>query len=167
MVWGLYARVSTEEQAEDGQSIDAQLRALRTWATQQGHAVREFVDQGKSAYTEDLTKRPAFKEMLEAMRAGELGGIAVTHIDLWWPKNPSAFIQTVRSFQSKMRFCEPIWMRNGTSTGGRDLDAKLEQLLVEAQRTTKPIVVGHLLYEGDSYSGQLGTTAAGERIAGR
>ena len=81
MTWGIYARVSTEEQADEGQSIAAQLRALRSWAKEKGHALREFVDEGKSAYTENLDKRPAFKAMLDAMRAGELSGIAVTHID--------------------------------------------------------------------------------------
>lgn len=78
--WGVYARVSSEEQL-DGQSIDAQLHALRTWANEKGYAVREFVDEGKSAYTENLDKRPAFKDSLEAVRAHTLAGIAVTHID--------------------------------------------------------------------------------------
>lgn len=79
--WGLYARVSTEEQAEEGQSIGAQLNALRTWAKDKGYVAREYVDEGKSAYTEDLTRRPDFKRMLDDLYAGQLGGIAVTHID--------------------------------------------------------------------------------------
>jgi DNA invertase Pin-like site-specific DNA recombinase len=79
--WGLFARVSRDEQVEEGQSIDAQLRALRAWAVHNGHPYREFVDAGVSAYTENLDKRPEFKKMLEAQRQGELGGIAVTHID--------------------------------------------------------------------------------------
>lgn len=78
--WGLYARVSSEEQL-DGQSIAAQLLALGAWAQQTGHTCREFVDEGKSAYTENLDKRPAFKQALEAVRRRELAGIAVTHID--------------------------------------------------------------------------------------
>lgn len=79
--WGLYVRVSTEEQAEEGQSIDAQRRALHAWAKDNGFAARTFEDKGKSAYTENLDKRPAFKQMLEAARSGELAGVAVTHID--------------------------------------------------------------------------------------
>lgn len=79
--WGLYARVSSERQADDGLSIEAQLAALRTFASQRGWNAREFVDAGKSAWTENLDKRPQFKAMLDAARAGELKGIAVTHLD--------------------------------------------------------------------------------------
>ncbi|MGB8645632.1 MAG: recombinase family protein [Anaerolineae bacterium] len=81
MTWGIYARVSTEEQANEGLSIDAQLVALREYFRAKGIPVREFVDRGKSAWTEDLDKRPAFKEMLDQARVGELEGLAVTHLD--------------------------------------------------------------------------------------
>lgn len=78
--FALYARVSTTDQLE-GMSIEAQVNALRTWANSHGHAVREFVDAGKSAWTENLAKRPAFVEMLESARSHEIDGIAVTHLD--------------------------------------------------------------------------------------
>ncbi len=79
-VFGLYARVSTRDQL-DGMSIEAQLNALREWALAHGYPMREFIDAGKSAWTEDLRKRPAFKEMMDAARAGEIAGIVVTHLD--------------------------------------------------------------------------------------
>lgn len=78
--YAIYARVSTTDQL-DGMSIEAQLQNLREWARQHGHTIREFVDAGKSAWTEDLRKRPAFLEMLDAARAHEISGIAVTHLD--------------------------------------------------------------------------------------
>lgn len=78
--FALYARVSTTDQL-DGMSIDAQLKTLHEWAHAHDHAAREFVDAGKSAWTEDLRKRPAFNDMLEAARAREITGIAVTHLD--------------------------------------------------------------------------------------
>ncbi len=60
----LYARVSSEEQVE-GYSIDAQLRACRNYAREKGWViVNEYVDEGKSARSEDTAKRPKFKEML-------------------------------------------------------------------------------------------------------
>jgi len=60
----LYARVSTEEQTE-GYSIDAQRRAFATLCESK-HWIpyREYVDEGKSARTEDIYKRPAFKEAI-------------------------------------------------------------------------------------------------------
>ena len=65
----LYARVSSEEQVE-GYSIDAQLRACRNLAREKGwQIVAEYVDEGKSARSDDITKRPKFREMLRAARA--------------------------------------------------------------------------------------------------
>ena len=58
----LYARVSSERQAEKDLSIPSQLKALREHAAKQGWAVvREFVDEAQSARTAD---RPAFQEMI-------------------------------------------------------------------------------------------------------
>lgn len=79
--WGLYSRVSDPRQAQEGLSIEAQQNALKEWAKAKGHAVREFVDAGKSAWTEDIEKRPGFKCMIEAAQSGQLDGIAVTHLD--------------------------------------------------------------------------------------
>jgi site-specific DNA recombinase len=60
----LYARVSTEEQTE-GYSIDAQRRAFVTLCeSKQWIPYREYIDEGKSARTEDINKRPALKEAI-------------------------------------------------------------------------------------------------------
>ena len=58
----LYARVSSEKQAEKDLSISAQLKALRNYAASHGYdIVREFIDEAESARTAD---RPAFQEMI-------------------------------------------------------------------------------------------------------
>ena len=60
----LYARVSDEEQVE-GYSLDAQSRAFRDYAKCQGwDTYRESVDEGVSARTDDVAKRPLFKEVI-------------------------------------------------------------------------------------------------------
>lgn len=57
----VYARVLSDSQDVD-LSISAQLRALREYATKQGHQIlREFVDQAESGRT---ASRPAFREMI-------------------------------------------------------------------------------------------------------
>lgn len=59
----LYTRVSTEDQAKEGFSLDAQLERLRFYAKAQGWAVAgEFVDEGHSGRT---TKRPQYQRMME------------------------------------------------------------------------------------------------------
>jgi site-specific DNA recombinase len=58
----LYARVSSEKQAEKDLSIPSQLDAMREFASKNGWEIyREFVDEAESARTD---KRPAFQEMI-------------------------------------------------------------------------------------------------------
>ncbi len=58
----LYARVSSEKQAEKDLSIPAQLKAMQKYAIKRGwDVVREFVDEAESART---ANRPAFQEMI-------------------------------------------------------------------------------------------------------
>ncbi|MGC8576286.1 MAG: recombinase family protein [Caldisericum sp.] len=58
----LYARVSSEKQAEKDLSIAAQLKALRKYALERGWEVyKEFVDEAESARS---ANRRAFKEMI-------------------------------------------------------------------------------------------------------
>ena len=77
----LYARVSSEEQVE-GYSIDAQLRACRSFAKDKGWTVvAEYVDEGKSARTEDISKRPRFKAILEAAKSREFDILIVHKLD--------------------------------------------------------------------------------------
>ncbi|MFC1994468.1 recombinase family protein [Chloroflexota bacterium] len=62
----LYARVSTQEQVVEGYSIDAQRRAFSTLCdSKQWTRYREYIDEGKPARTEDIRKRPAFKEAID------------------------------------------------------------------------------------------------------
>lgn len=58
----LYARVSSEKQAEKDLSIPAQLKAMRDYALRHGHdIVQEFIDEAESART---ANRPKFQEMI-------------------------------------------------------------------------------------------------------
>ena len=60
----LYARVSSEEQVE-GYSIDAQIRAFETLVEAKGWTIyKEYIEEGKSARTENINKRPVFKEAI-------------------------------------------------------------------------------------------------------
>ncbi len=77
----LYARVSTEEQAE-GYSIDAQRRAFhalcqgREWT-----ADYEYIEAGRSAHTDDMRKRPVFKQAIDDALAGKYDVLVVHKID--------------------------------------------------------------------------------------
>lgn len=75
----LYARVSTDEQAEHGYSIDAQRDACRAFATARGWtAAQEYVDAGFSGGKSD---RPAWQQMIADARAGAFQVLIVHKLD--------------------------------------------------------------------------------------
>jgi DNA invertase Pin-like site-specific DNA recombinase len=77
----LYERVSSEDQVQ-GYSLDAQDRAGRLYCEAQGwEVVRVFRDEGKSARTDDLAKRPQFAAMLADAESGQLDVIVVHKLD--------------------------------------------------------------------------------------
>ena len=62
----IYARVSSERQAEKDLSIPAQIKALKRYAfKQKWDVVGEYVDEAESARS---ANRPAFKEMIAAAK---------------------------------------------------------------------------------------------------
>ena len=77
----LYARVSSEEQVE-GYSIDAQRRAFGQFCeARQWVPSREYVEEGKSAHTDDLRKRPMFRQAIDDAIAGQYDVLVVHKID--------------------------------------------------------------------------------------
>jgi site-specific DNA recombinase len=74
----LYVRVSTREQAEEGQSIEAQLAALRAYCTQRGLEIgATYIDAGESARSD---QRPEFQRMIaEAKEKGRPWDTILVH----------------------------------------------------------------------------------------
>jgi len=80
---GIYARVSTDIQAKEGDSIQAQLSALREYAKKNNYEVAgEFVDDGISGTL--LDERDELQHLLEYVRRGEIDLILFTRLDRWF-----------------------------------------------------------------------------------
>lgn len=76
---GIYIRVSTEEQAKEGYSIDAQRKLLNAWAVVKGaEEVTEYVDEGKSAKN---LRRPAIQRMIQDCKDRKLNAVIVWKLD--------------------------------------------------------------------------------------
>ena len=79
-----YLRVSTDDQAREGYSLDAQRACIRAYCAAKGYElIREFEDDGFSGRT---MKRPAFLEMMQAIRDGlpdgrRIGAVVVAKFD--------------------------------------------------------------------------------------
>lgn len=79
----LYIRVSTEEQAIHGYSLEAQEADLRAYAERQGMKVAGvYTDAGKSASKKPL-KREALQELLRDVEAGKIDIILFIKLDRW------------------------------------------------------------------------------------
>jgi site-specific DNA recombinase len=75
----IYARVSSQEQAVEGVSIDAQIAAFQAYAKSQGwEVVNEYIDGGYSGGTDE---RPAFKRLLIDAGQHRFSIIAVCKLD--------------------------------------------------------------------------------------
>lgn len=79
-----YARVSTEEQAIHGLSIEDQTSALESWAKSNGCKLANiYIDAGISA-RKPASKRPALQQLLADVRAGKGDLIVFTKLDRWF-----------------------------------------------------------------------------------
>jgi DNA invertase Pin-like site-specific DNA recombinase len=75
----IYARVSSQEQATEGVSIEAQVAALKTYAKSRGWEVfDEYIDGGYSGGTDE---RPALKRLLLDATQNRFNIIAVCKLD--------------------------------------------------------------------------------------
>lgn len=101
----IYARVSTTEQAEEGYSIDEQLRLLHEWCERQGYVVyKEYADRGISG--KNINGRPALKQLINDAKQKEFDIVLV------WKMNRLArdildLLNVVKIFEAK-RYCIPI-----------------------------------------------------------
>lgn len=80
----LVPRVSTDEQVQKGDSLDAQEDALVSFATKNNmKIVKIYRDEGHSA-RKPVLKRPIMLELLEDVKAGKIDRILVTKLDRWF-----------------------------------------------------------------------------------
>ncbi|MFD1204004.1 recombinase family protein [Sporosarcina contaminans] len=79
MTVGIYIRVSTEEQANEGYSISAQREKLKAFCVAQGWDEYKFyVDEGISGRN---TKRPQFKKLMKDIKDGHIKTLLVYRLD--------------------------------------------------------------------------------------
>lgn len=77
---GIYVRVSTEEQAQEGYSIRAQEQKLKDYAKiKEWNVYKIYADEGISG--KNIIDRPAINEMLTDIKSGKVGNVLVFKID--------------------------------------------------------------------------------------
>ena len=95
----IYARVSTEEQAEHGYSIDAQKRTLRKWCELNGYEIYDiYADEGISG--KDISHRPNMLRLLEDAKCKRF------NLVLFWAL--SRFTRSVNDLYNTMELFERL-----------------------------------------------------------
>ena len=65
-----YIRVSSQDQV-DGHSLEAQIRAIQEYCRSRGwELVAVYREEGKSAHTDSIAKRPRFRQLLDDSSKG-------------------------------------------------------------------------------------------------
>lgn len=154
----LYARVSTEEQARHGISIEAQTDALRSWAAANNHAVvGEYVDNGVSA-RKSPSKRPALQALLQDLPEKKTDLVAFTKLDRW-TRNVKGYYQV----QDVLDKHHVAWTaiqedyETVTASGRMKVNIMLSVAENEADRTSERIkaVFDHKVIMGEAITGAL------------
>lgn len=81
---GLMCRVSTEEQALHGDSMQAQEESLVTYANENNMKIVNIYRDGGFSARKPVLKRPAMLELLEDVKAGKIDIILFTKLDRWF-----------------------------------------------------------------------------------
>jgi len=78
-----YIRVSDESQVE-GHSLDAQRKEIGRWSKQRGlDLIAIYAEEGRSAHTEKIHRRPQLARLLKDAEAGAFDIVVVHNIDRW------------------------------------------------------------------------------------
>lgn len=136
----LYARVSTEEQAVHGLSIEAQTRALEEWAKANGHkVVGTYVDAGISA-RKPASKRPALQSLLSDIRSGKGDMVAFTKLDRWF-RNLAEYYKVQEVLEQNQVDWKAIQedYETATASGRLKVNIMLSVAQDEADRTSERI----------------------------
>lgn len=152
-------RVSTEEQAKYGYSIDAQKTALEKWAAENGHAVVGwYIDEGVSA-RKKVKNRPALQRLLgDIQNNGGIDLIIFTKLDRYF-RSVAEYHET----QKILEFHGVHWKAiqedyDTTTTDGRfKINIMLSIAEQEADRTSDRIkfINAHKIQKRQAVTGKV------------
>ena len=114
----LYCRVSTEQQVKEGDSIQAQLDALRKYASDHEYTiVGEYIDDGLSGAL--LNERDELQRMLDDVKAGRIDLILFTKLDRYF-RSLRHYLNTQETLDKYNVAWQAIWEHYETvSPSGR------------------------------------------------
>lgn len=138
----VYIRVSTEEQALHGYSLEAQKEALTGYAKSHGLSIIDYyIDEGVSA-RKKMGKRKEFLRMIADIEANRIDLIIFTKLDRWF-RNIADYYKIQEILEAHQVNWKTIYENYDTSTanGRLHINIMLSIAQDEADRTSERIKV--------------------------
>lgn len=136
----LYIRVSTEEQALRGYSLEAQLADLEAFAKENFMVITDhYIDAGTTA-RKKLKNRKEFQRMLEDVQANKIDVILFIKLDRWFRNVADYYeVQKVLDSHNVTWKCTQEFYDTTTANGRLNLNIKLSIAQDESDRTSERI----------------------------
>lgn len=130
---GLFERVSTEEQAKYGFSIQSQVDALEEHCRKNDiKIVDHYCDEGVSA-GKPYTKRPEMKRLLEDVQIGKIDIILFTRLDRWF-RNVQEYFKVQEILDAHKVEWKAIWEDYDTTTANGRMAITIFLAIAQAER---------------------------------
>ena len=155
-----YRRVSTDEQALHGYSLQTQDDTLDEYCQSKGYKiVGDYVDEGISGAKPPL-KRPALKRLLDDVQAGKIDIVIFTKLDRWFRS-----IEQYYKVQEILERHNVVWQavledyNTATADGRLKVNIMLSVAANERERTSERIkvVFNNKVKNGEVISGSVPT----------
>lgn len=155
---GLYIRVSTDEQALHGLSLDSQREALTAYAKEHNMQIVDiYADEGITA-RKALNKRLQFQRLISDVKAGKIDLILVTKLDRWF-RNIKDYHNTQEILEKHNCNWRTIYENYDTSTasGRLHINIMLSVNQDECDRTSERIkaVFEHKKHNKEATTGAM------------
>lgn len=134
----LYIRVSTDKQAKEGDSLEAQEQALNDYAKEHNYIIVDtYVDGGESG---QKIKRTNLQRLLKDVENNKIDLVIMTKLDRWF-RNVADFYKVIEVLKRNKVDWKTIWEDYDTTTASGEfwLNMSLALGQMEAKRTGERI----------------------------
>ena len=137
---GIYIRVSTEEQAKHGYSIESQRSRLTDWCNEHHYQIVDvYADEGKSARTK-ISNRKELNRLLDDVINDKVDRIVIWRLDRWFRNVADYYrIQDILDKNNVDWECSDEDFNTSTSNGRLYLNIKLSIAQNESDQTSDRI----------------------------
>lgn len=134
----LYIRVSTDRQAKEGDSLEAQEKALTDYAKEHNYIIVDtYIDGGESG---QKIKRTNLQRLLKDVENNKIDLVIMTKLDRWF-RNVADFYKVIEVLKRNKVDWKTIWEDYDTTTASGEfwLNMSLSMGQLEAKRTSERI----------------------------